>query len=78
MRSQQPECTGMKDCDGTNPDADQSYSIGALIRFLGERAGSVDEAIELANTVNVYGLNNGEIIWGGFLFMQMLQVITVY
>ena len=69
MRFQQPECTGIKDSDGTNPDADQSYSLAALIRFLGERAGSVDEAIELANTVNVSGLNNGAVVWGGALFM---------
>ncbi len=69
MRPQQPECTGIKDSDGTNPDAEQSYSIGALIRFLGERAGSVDEAVELANTVNVSGINNGAVVWGGALFM---------
>jgi hypothetical protein len=69
MRPNQPQCTGIKDCKGTNTKAKLTFSIGALIRFLAERASSVTEAVELANTVNVCGLKHGDLKWGGAYYM---------
>ena len=69
MRSEQPEETGIAISTGTNPDAEVSLSFPALVRYLGERCATVDEAVELANTLNVYGMSNGEVNWGGGYFM---------
>lgn len=69
MRPSQPEITGIKDNTGTKPGAEYSMSMAALIRFLGERANNVNEAVELANTVNVYGVAHGPIKWGAAIFM---------
>ena len=69
MRDKQPEETGIVVSTGTNPDAEVSLSFPALVRYLGERCATVDEAVELANSLNVYGMNNGKLNWGGAYFM---------
>ena len=69
MRSEQPKETGIAISTGTNPDAEVSLSFPALVRYLGERCATVDEAVELANSLNVYGMSNGEVNWGGGYFM---------
>ncbi len=69
MRDEQPEETGISISTGTNPDAEVSLSFPALVRYLGERCATVDEAVELANTLNVYGMSNGKVNWGGGYFM---------
>ena len=69
MREEQPEETGISISTGTNPDAEVSLSFPALVRYLGERCATVDEAVELANTLNVYGMSNGKVNWGGGYFM---------
>ncbi len=69
MREKQPEETGIVVSTGTNPDAEVSLSFPALVRYLGERCATVDEAIELANSVNVCGMSNGKVNWGGGYFM---------
>ncbi len=69
MRPEQPEYTGMATSTGTNPDAEVSLSFSALVRYLGERCATVDEAVELAQTLNVYGLFEGNLSWDGSLFM---------
>ncbi len=69
MRDKQPEDTGIALSTGTNPDAEVSVSFPALVRYLGERCATVDEAVELANTLNVYGMSNGEVNWCGGYFM---------
>ena len=45
MREGQPSETGFKECSGTNPDAEVRLSFATLIRYLGERAATVDEAL---------------------------------
>ncbi len=69
MREEQPEETGIAISTGTNPDAEVSLSFPALVRYLGERCATVDEAVELANSLNVYGMSNGKVNWGGGYFM---------
>ena len=69
MREKQPDETGIKISTGTNPDAEVTISFPALVRYLGERCATVDEAVELANSLNVYGMSNGEVNWGGGYFM---------
>ena len=69
MRPKQPESTGIAICTGTKPDAEVSLSFPAVVRYLGERCATVDEAVELANTVNIYGLSYGPLCWGGSFFM---------
>ncbi len=69
MRPEQPEDTGIVACTGTNPDADVSISFPVLVRYLGERCATVDEAVELANTLDVYGMITEDYSWGGGYFM---------
>ncbi len=69
MRPSQPECSKLKDCRGTNPSSKISVSPGALIRYLAERASNVDEALEIARSINVYGLVHGNLKWGFGLFL---------
>lgn len=69
MRPGQPKEAGFADSSGTNPGAEWRMSLVSLIRFLGERAGSVEEAVALANTVDVYGMKNDKINWTGALYM---------
>ena len=69
MREKQPEETGIVVSTGTNPDAEVSLSFPALVRYLGERCATVDEAVELAKSLNVYGMSNGKVNWGGGYFM---------
>ncbi len=66
MRPGEPDFT---DSSGTNPGAEWRMSFVGLIRFLGERAGSVEEAVALAKTVDVYGMKNDHINWTGALYM---------
>ena len=67
MRPGEPEYFGIKKSRGTKPGASESMSILALVRYLGERAGSVAEAVSLAQTVDVHGLSDGRIDWTGAL-----------
>ncbi len=69
MRPGQPEEAGFAASSGTNPGAEYRMSIAGLIRFLGERAGSVEEAVALAKTVDVHGIKNGHMNWTGALYM---------
>ncbi len=69
MRTGQPKETGIADSSGTNPGAEWRMSFAGLIRFLGERAGSVEEAVALAKTVDVHGMKNDKINWSGSLYM---------
>lgn len=61
--------TGLKECLGTNPGAEYRMSPGALIRFLGERAGSVEEAVALAKTVDVHSLKSGTLDWNAGIYI---------
>ena len=67
MRPGEPEYFGIKKSRGTNPGASERMSILALVRYLGERAGSVAEAVSLAQTIDVHGLTDGRIDWTGAL-----------
>ena len=69
MRPKQPEETGIAISTGTNPGAEITVSLPALIRYLGERCASVDEALELAKSLNVCAFSNGEVNWCGGYFM---------
>ncbi len=69
MRDAQPEETGIAISTGTNPDAEVSCSLPALVRYLAERCATVDEAVELANSVNVYAMSNGDLNWCGGYFL---------
>ena len=69
MRPGQPKDAGFSDSSGTNPGAEYRMSLAGLIRFLGERAGSVDEAVALAKTVDVHGMKNDKINWTGALYL---------
>ena len=69
MRDNQPESTGIKPSTGTNPSAKVSLSIPAVVRYLGERCGNVNEALELVKTLNVYGLFTGHLTWAGAFYM---------
>ncbi len=69
MRPEQPESTGIVASTGTNPDAEISLSFPALVRYLGERCATVDEAVELAQTLNVYGMITDDFSWGGAYFL---------
>jgi hypothetical protein len=69
MRGGQPAETGIKECSGTNPGAKVRLSFATLIRYLGERAGTVDEALEIIKTLDVYGFKTEKLSWGGGLFM---------
>ena len=63
------ELTGLKECFSTNPGAEYRMSPGALIRFLGERAGSVEEAVALAKTVDVHSLKSGTLDWNAGIYI---------
>ncbi len=63
------EVTGLAECRGTNPEGKYRMSPGALIRFLGERAGSVEEAVELAKTVDVHSLKSGLLDWNAGIYI---------
>ncbi len=69
MRDTQPADTGIKECSGTNPSAKLRLSFATLIRYLGERASTVDEALEIAKTLDVYGFKTEKLSWSGGLFM---------
>ena len=69
MRDEQPKETDMTISTGTNPNAEISLSFPALVRYLGERCATVNEAVKLANSLNVYGMSNGALNWGGGYFM---------
>ncbi len=69
MRSEQPEWTGIVSSTGTNPEAEVSLSFPALVRYLGERCATVDEAVEMAYSLNVYGMITEEYSWGGGYFI---------
>ncbi len=69
MRPEQPEGSGFKESSGTNPGADVRLCFATLVRYLGERAATVDEAVEIAYTLDVYGLKDENHDWGGGLFM---------
>ena len=69
MRPKQPEETGIAISTGTNPDAEVTVSLPALVRYLGERCATVDEALDLANTLNVCAFSNGDVNWCGGYFM---------
>ncbi len=67
MRPGEPEYFGIKKSRGTKRGAAERMSILALVRYLGERAGSVEEAVSLAQTVDVHGLSDGRVDWTGAL-----------
>lgn len=69
MRPGQPESTGIKESSGTNPGADVRLCFATLVRYLGERTATVDEAVALAQTLDVYGLKNDTYDWGGAIFI---------
>ncbi len=69
MREKQPDDTGIAISTGTNPDAEVSLTFPAVVRYLGERCATVDEAIELVNSLNVCGMSNGKVNWGGGYLM---------
>ena len=69
MRASQPADTGIKQSTATNPDAELTMSVVALIRYIGERASTVDEALELAKSVNIHGLMAETFTWGAGFFM---------
>lgn len=69
MRPEQQESTGIKPSTCTNPNAKVSLSFPALVRYLGERCATVTEAVEMANTLNVYGMITETQAWGGGYFM---------
>ncbi len=69
MRPKQPEETGIAISTGTNPGAEITLSLPALIRYLGERCATVDEALALARSLNVCAFSNGEVNWCGGYYM---------
>ncbi len=69
MRPGQPESAGFKECSGTNPGADVRLCIATLVRYLGERAATVDEALEMAYALDVYGFKDEKHDWAGSVFM---------
>lgn len=69
MRFSQMKKTGIVDCTGTNPNADLKLSICPLVRYLGEHAANVEEALKLAETVSVFGFYMKHVRWGGGLYM---------
>ncbi len=69
MREKQPESTGISVSTGTNPGAEVRLSFPAVPRYLGEHCATVDEAIELANTLDIFDMCDGNINWGGSFFM---------
>ena len=69
MRPAQFSDSGIKPSTGTNLDAKVSLSFPAVVRYLGERCATVDEALELVKTLNVYGMNTGKVSWGGGFFL---------
>ena len=69
MRETQPEETGIAECSGTNPGAEVRLSFATLLRYLGERAATVDEALEIAYSLDVYGFKTATVSWGGGIFM---------
>ena len=66
MRPGEPEYYGIQKSRGTKPGATR-VSIMGLVRYLGERAGTVAEALEIAKTLDVHGLFDGRIDWTGAL-----------
>ncbi len=69
MRETQPAETGIAECSGTKPGAEIRLSFAALIRYLGERASTVDEALEIADSLDVYGFRTDAYSWACGLFM---------
>ena len=69
MRESQPESTGIAATTGTNPDAEVSIALPALVRYLGERCATVDEVVELVQTINIYGMITDTVKWGGGLLV---------
>lgn len=69
MRSSQPAETGIQNSVATNPNAELSMSVVALIRYIGEQAATVDEALEIAKSVNLHGLMAEHFTWGAGFFM---------
>ncbi len=69
MRPCEPESTGIKESSGTNPGAEYRMTFAALIRFMGERAGSVDEALKIANSVDVHNFKTEHTSWGGGIIL---------
>ncbi len=69
MRNAQPADTGIKESNGTNPGADLRMSFATLVRYLGENAATVNEALEIANSIDVYGFKTDKISWCGGLFL---------
>ena len=69
MRPKQPEDTGIAISTGTNPSAEVTVTLPAFVRYLGERCATVDEAIKLANTLNVCAFSNGDVNWCGGYFL---------
>ena len=69
MRPSEPESTGIKESSGTNPGAEYRMTFAALIRFMGERAGSVDEALKIANSVDVHNFKTEHTNWGGGIIL---------
>ncbi len=69
MRPSEPESTGIKESSGTNPGAEYRMTFAALIRFMGERAGSVDEALKIANSVDVHNFKTEHTSWGGGIIL---------
>ncbi len=69
MRPSEPESTGIKESSGTNPGAEYRMTFAALIRFIGERASSVDEALKIANSVDVHNFKTEHTSWGGGIIL---------
>ena len=63
MRAEQPDWTGIAPSTGTNPSSEVSVSFPALIRYLAERCATVDQALELVSTLNVYGMITDDFSW---------------
>ncbi len=69
MRMGEPESTGIKPSTGTNPGAKERMSWMALCRFLAERCANVEEAVALAQTVDVHNAKTETFDWGGALLL---------
>ncbi len=65
MRMQEPASTGIRPTTGTHPEAEYRMSLGLLIRFLAERAATVEEALALAKTIDIHDLVSDDFRWGG-------------
>ena len=61
--------TGIKPSSGTNPGAKYRMSFAALPRYLIEHAATVDEAVALAETIDVHGIKTKDLDWCGAIYM---------